>query len=96
MAGQGEKKSKGTWDAKMVRSLREHLGMTQQQLAQEMGTRQQTISEWETGLYQPRGASKTLLNIIAERAAFYSPKASDDRPVSEEEASPKRNQERVL
>ncbi len=32
--------------------------------------RQQTISEWETGLYQPRGASRTLLTLIAERARF--------------------------
>jgi hypothetical protein len=35
-----------------------------------MGTRQQTISEWETGMYQPRGASVTLLNLVAERAGF--------------------------
>ena len=35
-----------------------------------MGIRQQTVSEWETGLYTPRGSSRTLLNIIAERASF--------------------------
>lgn len=35
-----------------------------------MGTRQQTISEWETGMYRPRGASVTLLSIIAEQAKF--------------------------
>ena len=35
-----------------------------------MGTRQQTVSEWEVGMYQPRGASVTLLSIIAERAKF--------------------------
>jgi len=46
------------------------LGLTQQKLADEMGTRQQTISEWETGMYQPRGASSRLLTIIAERADF--------------------------
>jgi len=46
------------------------LGLTQAELAQEMGTRQQTISEWETGIYRPRGASATLLGIIAERASF--------------------------
>jgi len=46
------------------------LGFTQQELADEMGTRQQTISEWETGMYQPRGASSRLLAIIAERAGF--------------------------
>ena len=58
------------WDAETVQRLRLHLGSTQQQMAQTMGTRQQTISEWERGLYRPRGVSVTLLNIIAERAEF--------------------------
>jgi DNA-binding transcriptional regulator YiaG len=58
------------WDASGVKALRQHLGMTQEQLAQEMNTRQQTISEWETGMYQPRGASERLLSIVAERAGF--------------------------
>lgn len=53
-----------------MRALRQHLGATQQELAQELGTRQQTISEWETGMYQPRGLSQRLLTIIAERADF--------------------------
>jgi len=39
-------------------------------MAEEMGTRQQTISEWEMGMYRPRGASATLLTIIAEKASF--------------------------
>jgi len=39
-------------------------------MAEQMGTRQQTISEWETGMYQPRGATATLLTIIAEKAEF--------------------------
>jgi len=39
-------------------------------MADQLGTRQQTISEWETGMYQPRGASSTLLAIVAERAGF--------------------------
>ena len=46
------------------------MGLTQSQLAEKLGVRQQTISEWETGMYQPRGASITLLSIIAERAKF--------------------------
>ncbi len=58
------------WDADKVRSLREHLQLSQRELADEMGTRQQTISEWETGRYGPRGASSRLLSIIAERAGF--------------------------
>ena len=66
----GDRKRGPKWDSKKVRSLRRHLGLTQEQMAEKLGTRQQTISEWETGMYQPRGPSSTLLNIIAERAGF--------------------------
>ena len=58
------------WDGRRINALRKHLGLTQQELADELGTRQQTISEWETGMYKPRGASSTLLTIVAERAGF--------------------------
>ena len=58
------------WDGSKVRALRQHMGLTQQEMAQQLGTRQQTISEWETGMYKPRGASSTLLTIVAERAGF--------------------------
>jgi DNA-binding transcriptional regulator YiaG len=58
------------WNAGRVRSLREHLDLTQQQLAEELNVRQQTVSEWETGVYVPRGASERLLSLIAERAEF--------------------------
>ena len=61
---------KPVWDAGRIRALRKHLGLTQHGLAQEMNTRQQTISEWETGLYLPRGPSEKLLSIVAERAGF--------------------------
>lgn len=59
------------WDSERVRALRRHLGYTQQQLSEELGTRQQTVSEWETGMYQPRGASAKLLSLIAEQAGFH-------------------------
>jgi len=58
------------WDSEHIRSLRRHLGLTQRELAERLGTRQQTISEWEKGMYKPRGASSTLLSIVAERANF--------------------------
>jgi len=58
------------WDSGRIRALRRHLDLTQRELADRLGTRQQTISEWELGMYQPRGASSTLLSIIAERAKF--------------------------
>ncbi len=58
------------WDSERIQNLRRHLGLTQRELAERLGTRQQTISEWEIGMYKPRGASATLLSIIAERAKF--------------------------
>ncbi len=58
------------WSAERLQALRRHLRMTQRQLAEELGMRQQTISEWETGAYRPRGASARLLSVIAERAGF--------------------------
>jgi len=39
-------------------------------MADRLGTRQQTISEWEQGMYQPRGASATLLSIVADSSGF--------------------------
>ena len=58
------------WDSQRIHALRRHLGLTQRELADRLGSRQQTISEWEKGMYKPRGASATLLSIIAERAKF--------------------------
>ena len=67
---QQHKVSRTQWDSEYIQALRRHLGLTQRELAERLGTRQQTISEWETGVYKPRGASATLLSIIAERAKF--------------------------
>jgi DNA-binding transcriptional regulator YiaG len=64
------RKGRVVWDASQVQALRRHLGLTQQQLAEELGARQQTISEWETGQYRPRGTSARLLTVVAERASF--------------------------
>jgi len=58
------------WDGKSVQELRKHMGLTQNELSQRLGIRQQTVSEWETGMYRPRGASSTLLSMIAEQAKF--------------------------
>ena len=40
--------------------------MSQSDFSKKLGIRQQTVSEWETGAYLPRGGSLTLLNMIAE------------------------------
>lgn len=53
-----------------MRALRRHLGLSQEGLAQELGVRQQTVSDWETGRYRPRGASARLLTLVAERSGF--------------------------
>jgi len=62
-------KKKG-WDAGSIRALRNHLDLTQVEMAGQMGIRQQTVSEWEQGQYEPRGASAKLLSIIADRSGF--------------------------
>ena len=69
MAGTG-REARPPWRATTIKALRQHLGLTQQEMSALLGARQQTISEWETGVYAPRGTSSTLLNLIAERAAF--------------------------
>jgi transcriptional regulator with XRE-family HTH domain len=53
-----------------VRALREHMGLTQRQFADEINTEQQRISEWETGLHQPSRLTATLLSMVAERSGF--------------------------
>ena len=58
------------WDAARVKALRKHLKLTQSEMAGKLGTRQQTVSEWEVGQYQPRGMSARLLSVIADRSKF--------------------------
>ncbi len=71
-------KKEPEWDAGKVRELRRHLKLTQAEMADQLGMRQQTVSEWEQGDYQPRGASAKLLSIVAERAGFaYKAKAGE-------------------
>jgi DNA-binding transcriptional regulator YiaG len=58
------------WKADEVRRLRRALQLSQQAFAEQLGVRQQTVSEWETGMYTPRGASVRLLDIVAEQVGF--------------------------
>ena len=69
------------WDGERIQALRCHLRLTQRELADRLGTRQQTISEWERGLYKPRGTSSTLLSIVAEKAEFRYQAKSKTEPV---------------
>lgn len=58
------------WDADLIKSLRHHMHWTQIDLADKLGMRQQTISEWENELYEPKRSSSKLLTLIAEQAGF--------------------------
>lgn len=58
------------WDAELIKALRHHMGMNQAEFAHELGVRQPTVSEWETGAYGPRRSSSKLLTLIAEQADF--------------------------
>ncbi len=67
--------TKVVWNAETVKSLREFMGLTQQQFADELGVRQQTVSEWEVGKYTPRRSMAKYLSLVAERAGFeYKPR----------------------
>ncbi|MEX2032889.1 MAG: helix-turn-helix transcriptional regulator [Dehalococcoidia bacterium] len=73
----GDGATAGSWDASAVRALRARLGLTQAELAERMGTRQQTVSEWETGVRAPRRMSRRLLRMVAEEAGVYDPGPPD-------------------
>ena len=65
------------WTAKRVQALRQYMGLTQRQLADELGTEQQRVSEWETGAHRPSRITTTLLSMLAERSGFDYPDAGD-------------------
>ncbi|NQW16417.1 MAG: helix-turn-helix domain-containing protein [Chloroflexi bacterium] len=58
------------WNKDTIRGLRKFLKLSQNAFSNQLGVRQQTVSEWETGVYEPRGASTTLLNMIAMSTGF--------------------------
>jgi transcriptional regulator with XRE-family HTH domain len=81
------------WTAESIRALRSHLGQSQAALSRELGIRQQTVSEWETGMYRPRGASITILTLLAVSSGFQFdlPKAKE---VVRDQAAPKQQHNR--
>lgn len=58
------------WDSNLIKGLRRHMALTQDELAELLGVRQQTISEWERGAYLPSRATSKYLSLVAERAGF--------------------------
>ncbi len=54
----------GPWNAETIRQSRKTRGLTQAELAEALGCRQQTISEWELGMYEPKNAYQKLLSLF--------------------------------
>ena len=65
------------WTPERVAALRARLQLSQSAFARRLGVRQQTVSEWETGQYAPRGASTVVLGMLAEEAAEYDAQPRD-------------------
>ena len=58
------------WNPTAIRALREHMNLTQREMADELEVRQQTISEWETSAHTPHRSMQKTLSMIAERVDF--------------------------
>lgn len=59
------------WTGSMIRALRVHLGISQAELSNILGVRQQTISEWENQIYLPSRSRSKHLHMVAEKAGLY-------------------------
>jgi transcriptional regulator with XRE-family HTH domain len=53
------------WDKESIKNLRKSLGMSQAEFAAQLGCRQQTVSEWELGIYLPANAYGKLLESLS-------------------------------
>jgi len=60
-----------TWDKDNVKQLRLALKLTQVEFAELLGCRQQTISEWEQGMYAPANAYGKLLSQLRLRSPSF-------------------------
>lgn len=65
------RQAKYAWEPTTIKALREHMHLTQREMADELEVRQQTISEWETGLHTPHRSTQKTLSMVAERAGFH-------------------------
>lgn len=54
-------KKRSYWTGTRIRQERMRHNLTQQELAEALGCRQQTISEWELGWYEPKNAYSRIL-----------------------------------
>ncbi|BAY63253.1 hypothetical protein NIES22_33390 [Calothrix brevissima NIES-22] len=61
---------KVVWNSKSIKALRLQIGLTQAEFAQELGVRQQTVSEWENGIYEPTRSKSKHLDLVAKTIGF--------------------------
>lgn len=59
-----------SWSGDQIKALREFAGWSQQELADRLAVRQQTISDWEVGHHTARRSMGKLLQMIAEEVGF--------------------------
>lgn len=67
------------WDGEAIKALRAHMGLNQTAFADVLGVRQQTISEWEKGVYTPTRATAKYLARVAKEAGFAYTPAGDEQ-----------------
>jgi DNA-binding transcriptional regulator YiaG len=60
----------GVWNSELIKALRVHMGLTQAEFAERLGVRQQTVSEWENGVYVPTRSKSKHLELVAQTVGF--------------------------
>lgn len=67
--------SMATWNKDSIKQLRKNLKLSQSEFAHQLGCRQQTVSEWEQGIYEPANAYTKLLEnfVAATKTSWFSP-----------------------
>ncbi len=77
------------WDKEKIKNLRVKLGLSQAEFAHRLGCRQQTVSEWELGIYLPANAYGRLLATLQNEVAGASTSWLMDLEEAEVEISPR-------
>ena len=67
------------WNKETILALRERYKISQHVLANILGTRQQTISEWELGMYEPFNAYSKVLDLSEKALALMWAKSGQDQ-----------------
>ncbi len=72
-----------TWNSESIKDMREWMQSTQEEFADRLGCRQQTVSEWETGRYKPRAMAVRLLDTLANANGYRKEVGARDKHASD-------------